>query len=65
MISRKDVEQLIAYLEQAAHNGEGADLSQDLAEQLLEVLNAAGAAKPARKSTKTDEEIAPTYGAEQ
>jgi hypothetical protein len=59
MINRKDIEYLIVYLEHAARNGEGADLSQDLAEQLLEVLNAAGAATPAPAPTKINDEIAP------
>jgi hypothetical protein len=38
LIDRDEIEALIAYLEKAAAEGEGADLGPDLAKQLLKAL---------------------------
>jgi hypothetical protein len=40
MITRKQLDDLIAYLERAAQDGSGADLRPELAAQLLEALEA-------------------------
>jgi hypothetical protein len=45
-ISRSDLHELIAYLEECLRNGKGADLPGEWANQLLLVLNAAGEAQP-------------------
>jgi hypothetical protein len=52
VISRDEFEELIAYLENAAQKGDGADLRPDLAQQLLEVLAALGSEKSATSPSR-------------
>lgn len=53
-IRQTDLQELIAYLEKCSRNGEGADLPQEWARQLLLVLNARGDVLPAKTEPLID-----------
>ena len=53
-IRQTDLQELIAYLEKCSRHGEGADLPEEWARQLLLVLNATGDVLPAKAEPLID-----------